>query len=630
MTDDRIDSLPGGMFSVAEPTAGDALERDRYARAFARLAAGCGTPMVVGLYGTWGSGKSSLMMRIREKLDDAGIPTVWFDPWRHQFEEEPVIALLQTMMSDLELDKGEDVKVLLKTVAVALGSPLLKAATGVSFKDLAGMASEMADEGLRIRSEQLRLQQNIGELIGKACELKGRMAVFIDDLDRCLPGPMIRMLEALKLYLNAEGCVYFLGIDDGVVRQAIDSHFKVRIEDQQYLDKIIQVPFLIPRVAPETALEYIAGLLPEEARHCAADLVAFLGDNPRQVKRFANNLSLTLLMTPEIFADEDGAYSVDLIVVMLLIQLRNGALWRQIEVNPPLYFELRPEGEDEDPLNQEIFDGDTQLQGLVQRVDCPVGTPMQKYVLLTDVAGASARREMTTSIEPEMQRIGPGTFLMGSPETDGEVHDHEKPQHPVVIERPFSIARYPVTFSEYDAFAEATGRPQPDDRGWGRERRPVINVSWRDAWNYIEWLRQETGRPYRLPTEAEWEYACRAGSEDRYSFGSDADCLGDYAWFVGNAEGQTHPVGERLANAFGLHDMSGNVWEWVEDVWYDTYEEAPADGSAWTEGGEQRYRVLWGGSWNDGIGGLRSAIRVKTPSVNRGGNVGFRLARTLD
>ena len=156
-----------------------------------------------------------------------------------------------------------------------------------------------------------------------------------------------------------------------------------------------------------------------------------------------------------------------------------------------------------------------------------------------------------------------GVFTMGQ---DDSRWDDEKPAHPVRVDA-FSIGQYPVTFAEYDRFCKATGREKPDDRAGAAGERPVINVSWEDAQAYCEWLSEQTNESYRLLTEAEWEYACRAGSTTRWCFGDDEERLGDYAWYGKNAEGKTHPVGEKQPNAWHLHDMHGNVWEWCQD-WY--------------------------------------------------------------
>jgi formylglycine-generating enzyme required for sulfatase activity len=216
----------------------------------------------------------------------------------------------------------------------------------------------------------------------------------------------------------------------------------------------------------------------------------------------------------------------------------------------------------------------------------------------------------------------------------------EKPQHRVTIGQPFAIGRYTVTFDEYDRFCLATLRDKPDDKDWGRGRRPVINVSWDDAVAYCAWLFQQTGCTYRLPTEAEWEYAARAGTTTRWSFGNDEQMLREFAWFEGNSDvnifhfgrkrksRKTHPVGEKRPNPWGLYDMHGNVREWAEDCWSNHYNGAPTDGSAWAQKTCQA-RVLRGGSWNYDPRIARAAFRSGNRPEFRGSDFGFRLARTL-
>jgi len=225
------------------------------------------------------------------------------------------------------------------------------------------------------------------------------------------------------------------------------------------------------------------------------------------------------------------------------------------------------------------------------------------------------------SLGPEMVQIPAGTFQMGS--NDGS--SDEKPVHTVSL-KSFALGKYEVTFEEYDKFCDATGRSKPDDEGWGRGRRPVINVNWNDAKAYVKWLSEQTGKDYRLPSEAQWEYACRAGSTGKYSFGDDVSQLGNYGWYNSNSGSKTHPVGEKQANKFGLYDMHGNVREWLEDNWHDNYNGAPGDGSAWMSG-DNNSHLLRGDSWIDDGAFLRCAYRYRYDTSFRYGSRGFRFSR---
>ena len=234
---------------------------------------------------------------------------------------------------------------------------------------------------------------------------------------------------------------------------------------------------------------------------------------------------------------------------------------------------------------------------------------------------------------PEMVVVPAGEFMMGSAEDEKFHQEEESPRHKVRIANAFAVARFEATFEEWDACALVGGcaNRQALDLGWGRGRRPVIFVTWKDAEQYAAWLAWRTGKPYRLLTEAEYEYAARAGGDKAYPWGDEigkgnANCLGcGSEW---NRK-QTAPVGSFAANAFGLYDMVGNVWEWVEDCAHLNYDGAPADGSAWTEGGDCGMRVIRGGSWLNPPEPLNAASRGSRPIVDRGENLGFRVGRTL-
>ena len=226
--------------------------------------------------------------------------------------------------------------------------------------------------------------------------------------------------------------------------------------------------------------------------------------------------------------------------------------------------------------------------------------------------------------------IPAGRFRMGCLSDDG-CYGAEKPVREVVIAS-FALSKHEVTFAQWDACVSGggCGGHRPDDGDWGRADRPVMNVSWEDAQSYVSWLSRETGEAYRLPTEAEWEYAARAGTTTQYSWGNEigenrANCDGcGSRW----DDSETAPVGSFPANAWGLHDMHGNVFEWVQDCWNGSYAGAPVDGSAWMSG-ECSRRVLRGGSWGIIPRVLRSAYRDRDSTTFRYINFGFRVARTL-
>jgi formylglycine-generating enzyme required for sulfatase activity len=248
-------------------------------------------------------------------------------------------------------------------------------------------------------------------------------------------------------------------------------------------------------------------------------------------------------------------------------------------------------------------------------------------------SGKSARDRLKDGKDcpmcPEMVVVPAGEFRMGSSEGEAGRDGDEGPVRTVRIGAPFAVGKFEVTFAEWDAcVAERGCTHKPGDQGWGRGRQPVINVSWDDARQYVAWLSGKTGKRYRLLTEAEWEYAARAGTQTRYSFGDSERQLGEHAWFSGNSGSRAQAVGGKQANAWGLHDMHGNVWEWVEDCYTDSYRGASTDGSANATGDCSR-RVVRGGSWSNFPQLLRAAYRYGNPTVDRLYNIGFRLARSL-
>lgn len=246
---------------------------------------------------------------------------------------------------------------------------------------------------------------------------------------------------------------------------------------------------------------------------------------------------------------------------------------------------------------------------------------------------------------PAMIVVPAGEFIMGSPPGESGRSDDEGPAHIVRIARPFAVGKYEVTFDEWDACAAGRQCGAASDEGWGRGKRPVINVSYEQAVGFTEWLSEKTGKKYRLLTEAEWEYVARAGSDKARFWGISQDRACDFANVFDetgkrktsyNSEtfqcndrfAETAPVGSFKPNAFGLYDILGNVWEWVQDCYNTTYDGAPGDGRAWSTGDCSK-RVTRGGSWGSYPRDVRSAVRQGAGLAFRYGLLGFRVARTL-
>ena len=216
---------------------------------------------------------------------------------------------------------------------------------------------------------------------------------------------------------------------------------------------------------------------------------------------------------------------------------------------------------------------------------------------------------------------------MGS--NDANAHPREKPQHEVTIDYDIAMSKYLVTVEDYMLFAQATGALVPEERheDLGVDV-PVRRVRWTDAHAYAKWKSEREGKKYRLATEAEWEYACRAGSTDKYCFRDDELSLGDYAWYKENAEGVTHNVGSKNPNAWGLYDMHGNVWEWCLDRYAEDYSNTPSNGSAYGIASDKG-RVLRGGSYNADANKCSCTSRINLGSGGKNYFIGFRLVEEL-
>ncbi len=278
----------------------------------------------------------------------------------------------------------------------------------------------------------------------------------------------------------------------------------------------------------------------------------------------------------------------------------------------------------------------------------PHPLPSISFTLVPPRQEQQTKQKMPPSVaEPLMVHFEKGgSFKMGDIEGGGDTD--ESPVHEVSL-APFAMGKFEVTYAEYVNFLNQVKKRGTADHSWvttekenknsrilgengkftikpGYEQHPVSNVSWYGAVAYADWLGEQTGNNYRLPTEAEWEYASRAGTETKWSFSNNAKELDVYAWYSNNSGNESHPVGQRQANPWGLYDVHGNVWEWVND-WYGVYATGLQENPRGPEKGV--YRVLRGGGWDSSPAYVRSASRYRVVPAYRIGDVGFRLARTL-
>jgi formylglycine-generating enzyme required for sulfatase activity len=264
------------------------------------------------------------------------------------------------------------------------------------------------------------------------------------------------------------------------------------------------------------------------------------------------------------------------------------------------------------------------LPSLVQWRDNGDRPPVPK------IGGDGAPEPFRDCLEcPQMVPLPTGRFRMGASWFDRDSQSDERPKVDISVAAPFAIGRTEVTFDQWKSCVTGGGcrGREPNDAGFGRGMHPVVDVDWHDAQAYVAWLRQSTGRPYRLPSEAEWEYACRAGTISAYPFG---EAIGPALANYGRNLAGTREVGSYPPNPWGLYDMNGNVWEWVEDVWNAGHSGRPADASPRTTGPDPQEHVIRGGSWDDRDRRARCASRNGMDDTHREDEIGFRVALTLE
>ncbi len=674
------------------------------------------TPLTIGLFGDWGSGKTSLMTMVKADIEAAKPPayhTAWFNAWKYHREKALWRALVLRVLDALrprgldgdsaeglteseealvrDLDRMEEslyrtvewdevgrwtldwMKALRGTtmgaaeIALAFvpgGTPMAHVLKQVAKTVTGDKKDQSLADALRRgvkthRRERLRsleqFEREFQALLERhVVRRSGRLIIFVDDLDRCVPNNMIEILEAIKLFLDVPGCAFVLGLDQEAIVEAIQTRYQGKVKGRQYLEKMIQLPFQLPPIEAEAMrgfVESIASNLPDE--RCSMVFAQGLPHNPRKVKRTVN---IFLMLWKLSRRKLPGVIQPVRLAKLVTIQHSYPDLYALLREMPHLlrdleeYFRsrlmsadgdvIRPSGESRRrplaislPTPLEPFVERRILHGLLTMhnedepganfIDQNPGD-IRSYIYLTRQAESRPATPMSTPV-PQTVKVRAGPFTLG-----GEEYNIERPPHEVHL-LDYEIGRYPVTNYEYKAFVTSAKdiNPRPPWHWEGSEYpeetgdHPVVNVSWHDAISYCRWLSRTTGRPFHLPTEAEWEKAARGDSGRTWAWGNRWDekkCN-----TRGNGPGRTTPVGQYSPDGdspYAASDMIGNVWEWCSSL-SKPYPYDPGDGREDLQ--ETGERVSRGGSFSSETKLAHCAYRYKRLSNSRDRTLGFRV-----
>lgn len=698
------------LYSILDdhPALQDSLDFDVYAETLTDILChpATRTPLTLGLFGTWGSGKTSLMSMIKSRIDSAHLlhyHTVWFNAWKYNQEDALWRAMILHVLEALRPPPEQDTatqanpsrkkllddlerleeslyrtvewdevgkwtldwfKALSGTVEgaadIALafvpgGAPLVnilktinKSVTG---KDEQAIAEAFRREVKKHRLEQIRFLDQFESQFQKLLHQyvvnqkeQGRLIVFVDDLDRCMPEKAIQILEAIKLFLDVPGCVFVLGLDPEATAQAILTRYQDRIKSNQYLEKIIQLPFLLPPIEASGMVNFVNNLVPHlPDSRCSEVFAEGLPHNPRQVKRTINVFLLLWQLSRKKLPDLIHPVRLAKIVAIqqsfpeLFVLLREMPhLLRDLEMYFLAQFNISGDTAGEIESGESL---PAQLQPFIEQpilkrlftihINDPVNAnfsdltleEIHSYIYLTSHAVAESKT-VAGVFEPQMINIPESPFMMGDTE-----FPNENPVHHV-FQPAYQISRYPVSNYEYWLFVQETNINQP--RHWEKNNypkelgnHPVVYVSWIEATAYCHWLSQKTGKSYRLPTEAEWEKAARGVDNRKWPWGNE--------WISGlcnanvnDINSATTPIGQFSPggdSTYGVSDMAGNVWEWCSSL-YLTYPYRSNDGREKSGPGE---RVLRGGCFSSAPTMTRGAYRYNRLPNSRDRNIGFRV-----
>ncbi|MDP8208924.1 MAG: SUMF1/EgtB/PvdO family nonheme iron enzyme [Candidatus Electryonea clarkiae] len=659
---------------VGEAGRKDHLQFEPTATVLARGAVETSNPLTIGIFGEWGTGKTSLMRLIKEKIDKDKAIAVWFNAWQYEKEKHLIVPLVSTISTSKSFNKftneaSKSLKNALRSIAYGfsvkgkVGIPLVsEAEVNLSPKDMIERYQDLSKDSVIGQSLYFDAFEELKKYSGS--EGVPRIVVFVDDLDRCFPEKAVELLEGIKLVLNQPGFAFVLGVNDAIIQAFIRTKYQKDygisgslFED--YLDKIVQVKVPVPKRKSDEMKDYITDLLEdveifdEDTKKIIIPLIAEAREqNPRSIVRLINRLIvssrisnlegkdfdpiallISIALDEERYKDLTSALNVEIAKAKnkkVGIYLAEKLIDYDSEDSECIEKLKNSSKEFESPSLDKAIETLDKYKHLCMLFKLKSGQEWLKNKDYRDMMVEETSRtlgesksetrqeeklggsEFLNKLNLRMAAIPAGSFRMGS-----EEHDSEQPVHKVTLDA-FRMSIYPITQAQYQT---VMGENPSQFKG---PDNPVDSVSWNDAKEFCEKISEKTGRKFTLPSEAQWEYACRAGSETKYHNGDKESDLDKVGWFTGNSKEKTHTVGQKDCNAWGLYDMHGNVWEWCEDCYHDNYNDAPDDGSAWTSP-KTTSRVLRGGSWGNGSWYCRSANRLGSDPDTHYGLDGFHV-----
>lgn len=665
------------------------------------------TPLTIGIFGAWGSGKTTLMRLTKAEIDKAGAShyfTIWFNAWKYNRESDLWRSLMLLVLAkvrdvgkellkddkssanfEADLDRIEDS--LYRTVeweelgrwtvdwykavggtvqgaaelAVSLvpgGSKLVdmmkQATSAITGKEDVAIAEAFKREVAAYRREQIRsLEQfevTFRELLQKyITKHNGKLIVFIDDLDRCLPNKAIEVLEAIKLFFDATGCIFIIGMDQDAIVDAIHTRYRDKVKGRHYLEKIIQLSITIPPIEPAAMRKFVYSLVPQMPDERCYELFTLgLDATPREIKRVINAFLFLWQLSRRNQAHVIHPFRLAKIVLIqnsfpefYTILREIPQLLKRVEeqlgqgANEGVQGAARP-GEDTNqvlPPQVLAFLENKELRELFtlhpQDEESTFATlsleAIRPYIYLTQYTGP--RLESGESIlEPTLTVISAGAISIGDPRYDSAL-----PVHMVKLDS-FAMSRYLVTNYEYSLYLQDTGNAPPqywDGGSFPKNQgdHPVVSVSWTDAVAYCKWLSARTGKLYRLPTEVEWEYAAKGPDQRIWPWGDDwalTKCNTREAKLgTTTAVGSYSPIGD---SSFGISDLIGNVWEWCASL-YTRYPYTPENETDTDYVSSER--VLRGGSYLTEKEFASCTYRSRYLSRGKRADIGFRVVLTI-